>query len=472
MLAKRRLTLTFFMALASETANKVLPLFVLYHVQKAIGLEAFGAAQFSISLFEILIPFVALGFSIFGAIEVGRLTGGEPKALSRFLGSIVIWRLMCATASFAALTYLVRSGGPYEEYRSFAFAGAFVLFTSALDFEFVFLAKQKLAALTASIIVIKLLSAALILTRVIRPEDAVFYLVTYLGANACISLVGFGATVARFGLAIPRFTELTATFRRALPYGLTSLLLLSGDRIDMLLAESLRGEKSAGLYAGPLRLAGSLMHVVGAVARAFFSEMMAEKSVAHLLQVVRLEVFVLAAVLIPTAAGIWFVDETLLQFFYGAEFGGHGHLLSVMCLGTAFYAATHVFGFQVLALRGRATTLNAVMLLGLILAVAGASLLDGPYALIGIAVGFAFGKLVTASILTVLARTLLGALPWREMIRPCIAAAMMAACLAIARPDPWYATVALGAVIYGVTLSLLCKNEILAAWGLVRSSRL
>lgn len=474
MIHKRRIALTTLVSLLSEFANKIFPLFVLHHAQKVLGLVNFGYAQSGISLFEVLIPIVSFGFSTLGTIKFTSEPGGRSTARG-LLGSILVWRTLFAFLTFLAIVLMIETDEQFAANSAIIYGGCFVLFTSAIDFDFVFVATQRLMSITSVLIAVKLLSATAIILLVDSPNDAVLYTMLFLGGNACVSLVGFVAVASRIGLSFPSRAQLVAVFQQALPYALTPIILLSGERIDILLAGRFLGGVGAGLYAVPARLVGSLTNMAAAIGRVFFSELVAKNDIEHFTKLVRLEVFSVAALLLPIAVGTWFVGQDVLTTFFGEVYQDQGPLFSVLALGAVFYMAIHLFGHQILVLKEQIAFVNVTMTVGFVLsilcAVGLAWVLAPEYALLGIASGIVFGKACTAAVLSVRCRTYLSSFPWREILRPLVAAAIMACILAVTDISSWYLRVVVGAVAYGLVLSFLSRSELGALVSKLRQRR-
>jgi len=479
----RRLGVTLLLALASETANKILPLVVLYHVQRTLGVAAFGAAQFSISLYEILIPLVALGFANFGAIAIGR-ADTTSDSVRRTIGSIITLRLILAAVASSVILTLVSDGGIYHDYRSFAVGSIFILFTTAIDCDHVFVARQKLAPLAVAMIGIKITTAVITILAVDSAQDAVTYTMLYFASNGLVSLLGFVAATTRIGITLPNRDDLLTTVRGSLPFTLTMVLIMSADRIDMLLAEALKGQAGAGLYAGPLRLVGGIINVTGSIGRVFFSEMLASLPLDKLRKLIGHEIFLFSALLLPIAAGVWFVAPELLNAFYGPDFVAMAPVLGIMTLGALVHATTLIAGFQILMLRGRAVVFNWTLLGSFILAGALSTVMSTQFGLVGVAGGFFLGKAIGVLILVHRASRLVSGIPFENAAKPALATLGMVVVLSLwmmfggdpgalentgdSTIDSWLVTLGLGIATYTTILLMLSRRNIREAIAAVR----
>ena len=68
----QRLSLAIFLTVIMELCNKLYPLLLFGLVIRRIGYEAFGQAQFGISLVELAVPLVTFGYHDYASIKVGR----------------------------------------------------------------------------------------------------------------------------------------------------------------------------------------------------------------------------------------------------------------------------------------------------------------------------------------------------------------------------------------------------------------
>ncbi len=59
---KKRLSIAVLSGLIVETLNKIVPLVIMFVAQKRLGMESFGFALFGVSIIEMAVNFVNLGF--------------------------------------------------------------------------------------------------------------------------------------------------------------------------------------------------------------------------------------------------------------------------------------------------------------------------------------------------------------------------------------------------------------------------
>jgi O-antigen/teichoic acid export membrane protein len=465
---KKRVTASLAVNLGVEVINKIAPFIILHVALKRLGVERFGYAQFGISLVDFMLPLVTFGYQIFGSIEIGRLKS-KITDVEQLVSDIFYLKLIHATVAFTLLMLFVGLSPHYQEYLSITAALGFILFFTAIELNHVHLGNQKMTLLGLFIGVAKIISLFAILLVVQDANDAIWYAVLTVGANAivCLCTTVYGLQIYR--LRPPSLPSMKRVFRQALPFAGVLLLLSVAEKFDMFVANAFLGNVGAGLYAGPVRIAQSVYSAVMAVALVFFSEMVALKDREAFTRHAFLAFWVVFTMMSPLACGIWFVDSELLTFIMGNdEYRGHGRVLSILVTGMAAHALIVVFGFQVLLLKNAKKKLALSMSIGTVICVAGSFLLGSYAGLIGIAVATLLAKVVSGGLMTYFAKSYLEGLPWKELWRSVVPALMMAFCLYIVNVDGLVINILLGGLVFCVLALWLNREQVTAAYSLIK----
>ena len=99
---KERIVRTVAFAIVVEFINKIFPLFIVFYVIRNLGKAAFGYAQFGIAMMEISLPFIILGYNVFGSIQVGKFRD-QPERLGDVIGSIMSLKVIHGLVVLAVL---------------------------------------------------------------------------------------------------------------------------------------------------------------------------------------------------------------------------------------------------------------------------------------------------------------------------------------------------------------------------------
>ena len=460
---KKRLSVSVLLLLAVEIINKVFPLYIIHYVQKKLGVESFGYAQFGISVIEMSIPFIVFGYSNYGSIELGRYKDQYEKS-RRLISSIFMLKLIHACLVFIFLTGLFSAVPSYEPYRSLILILSFVLFFSSLDSLWVQVGVQKVAIFSFFNGAAKLISFLLIISTVSSPDDAVLYTVFTLMANALICVFTGIYSLRMFPLLMPKKKDLWTVFKASRVYAVIVVMMVFFERIDLIIVEKMFGIKGVGLYSGPLRLIHSANQLISAAALPFFSEVVAITDKDSLAKHTRYAVFVLMLVLAPSVAGIWFVDQHILELIFSSEYAQMNRVLSFLMAGMLCLAMILVFGHNILLIRNAQSKMIISLALGGATAIILAFQLGEQWQYEGIAASMFLGKLVTALMTAYFAKKYISYFPWADFFKTGLAGGIMATVLWLASPGDFLITLLIGALTYSLLILLIYFKEIGFLW--------
>jgi len=450
---QRRLSITVAFGLAVEILNKIVPLAAIHIAQDRIGIEGFGFAQFGISVYEVLIPFIAFGYHHFGIIEMGR-NQDEPGRIKILISRIVAAKLVHAFIIFALLFSVVGSVDHYRPYWVLLLVNSFVLFFSATDLMWVLIGVQRMVWVSIITGVGRFLGLLLIYLFVKSPDDAVLYATLSLGSNALISIVSTVIGLRMFGLGGFNLSGIRSMLAKSFPYAMVLALILFYDRIDIILTEILFDLKSVGLYSGSARISLGITQIAYVIITIFFSEAVIMKDRDRLTRHLELGMWSLLGIALPAAVGSWFCNSQLLALVLGPAFSEAGSLLSLQLTASVFGLIASVLCFQVLIIRGREIFAAMILAVGLVAGTATALFLSRPLGLIGVALGMIAGKVLMALLASLASRPLIDRYPFRYSMRVILPVLMMAAVLAGAGLKGALGTIALGGLTYAGTLYL------------------
>jgi O-antigen/teichoic acid export membrane protein len=451
--SRRRLSITVAIGLTVEVLNKIIPLAAIHIAQERIGIEGFGFAQFGISVYEILIPFITFGYNYFGIIEMGRNqdAGSRIKSL---ISRIIAAKLAHALIIFVLLFSVVGSVEHYRPYGVLLLVNSFVLLFSATDLMWVLIGIQRMMWVSIITGVGRFLGLILIYWLVQSPNDSVLYAALSLGSNGLISIASTVIGIRMFGLGRFNLGGIRSMLVKSFPYAMVLALILFYDRVDIILSEILFDLKSVGVYSGSARISLGITQIAYVIITIFFSEAVIVKDRDRLTRHLELGMWSLLGVALPAAVGSWFCNSQLLTFVLGPAFSEAGSLLSFQLTASVFGLIASVLCFQVLMIREKESHAAAILAVGLVVGTATALFLSRPLGLIGVALGMVAGKALMALLAAVASRPMIDRYPFRYSARVIIPVALMAVVLAAVGLQGALGTIALGGLTYAAALYL------------------
>lgn len=456
--AQHRITTALSIGLLGELFNKIAPLLIIRHAQARLGIEMFGQAQFAMAIIDMVVPFIAFGYSTLAAMEIGRQRDNR-EAIGTIIGNVTILRLINALVVFLGLNGIMALLPQYAAYAPLVYILSFMLFTSAIDMLFVHTGTQKVSVFSSLTIVAKLLSLAAIYYFVRQPSDGNLYGMISCGANSLISI-----SSAVYFLRKYPFRWNTREFwplcKRAIPYALNFVLLSLLFRYDLILAEYFGGSTAAGLYVGPTALMRSLISVAGAVTLVFFSEMLVAATDAEFNKRIHQTFWVLGALMFPIAVGIWWVDHEVLELIMGPAFTAQGPVLSTLVATVLMYNILYVLGFQILAVKGRIHSVNAALATACLCGMVVGAWLGRSYGLLGIALSFGFANLVGTLMCLRQIRSMAITFPKDALFRTATPAALMGIGLFLLPRSSLFMTGLVACVLYASFFALFNRKAL------------
>jgi len=350
------------MAFLSEIANKVVPLVNLHLVAQRLGVEAFGLSQYALWLLEWGIILTTFGFPQLAPVMLRNAATADEQR--RVNGSVIVSRLILAALSMLVLVVTIQGQHQLEPYKTAVLSSSFILLASALESTWILAAKQKLALLSVISIFAKLLSVVAVFVLIHAPDDAVVFVVITSLINAIIALASFLVAIRLVGFQMPSWGQVMGCLVAAAPFALAYLLLSGVDRFDLYLVENYFGPAATGLYSAASKLIGSVTPIIAAVSAVFYSEMLALSDSDSVERLVNASLFWIISILAPLTFLLGLFDKDVISFVFGSNFTDASAVLSILGVGTFFFAGLFVFGFQLLAIKQKWRPLVASLLFG------------------------------------------------------------------------------------------------------------
>lgn len=453
----RRITIAVVSGLLLEIINKISPLLILHHAQKALGLTDFGWAQYQLAVFEAVQPLIVFGFPNYALAESGAK--GDLASKSVFTHVFVLKAIngLLVIIGFVGMTSW-RDGVSLDRFA----AGVLTLLvvSAVTDTYWFTILRHKLAAMSLVSSLVRVIFLGLILICVASPDDRGLFVVLSILPNALVA-VGTGFYAYRqLGFIKIDGQRLRQILRGALPFALIVLLTTLLDRADLFLVESWFGLSAAGVYAGPAKVAQSLSFLISALALPFYAETLKLQDQKSLGKHAALSIWLLSALLAPVMFGTPFIDRQIIQLIFPGSAQSAEYLLSWLCLSMFGNLFVAVYGLQILMSKSRPWPVVGGALMALVTLVGVGYLTKAAFGLQALALAMVLAKLVFGGFCAVRARSELARLPWRPLFMPMLAGMAMGGGLALLRLDSLWAQTACGGVLYMASLITLNYREV------------
>ncbi len=456
---RKRIASSLAAGIASEVANKIFPLLTLHFAAERLGIRSFGLSQFAQWLIDLAIFFVVFGYQSWGMIAWRH---AKPEERGEIFATSVLLRLIHAVIAGVILVLVLSQNPSWSIYQGIVIQSLFVLLTSARDGVWAMVTMNLLPLVSTLSIVAKTLSLIVIFSFVRSDQDATVYTVSVLGANALVAIGSFIIVTKKIGWSWPSLVRMSTAFRSAIPFAISFFLLIGLERFDLAVVEKFVGATGAGAYAGPLKIAQSIIPIATMVTTVFFAEMLGVFDQGSLIRHLRAGLRVAILVVSPIVAGVWFVDSWIVKVILGDAFVVHSRLLSIMTSSIMAQMFILTFGNQVLAIRGKMNLYNAAMAIGLIAGVASSFAFGNSEQLSIFATASAAGRWIAAILTIGMALHVLGeykGVCW-EILRASCPALIMALVLYLAHQDGIIFNIAVGATVHVSIMFVLFRDTV------------
>jgi len=453
---KSRLRFNLTLTIVSEVLNKIIPFIIIYVGQRALGVEGFGVANFSIYMVDAALPFIAFGYSTLGILKIGKLT--DPQQIGKMIGQVSFVRLVHALMVIVALNVIMSVYPGYAEYRVLVNVLGFTLFTAALESVYVLSGTQRLDVYIIFSIIFKVISLICILTFVETPDDLLLYVLFSYGFNGLIGLATFLYAKSKYHISLPNRADAIHLFKKALPFGVCSILLMVSDRLELFVIEIMTDPLSLGYYTGVLRVQQSILPLIAAIGSIFFSEMVSSDSRKSLTTHARLTVTAIYFVLFPVAVGIWFTSDQIIELLLGQSYHGVSTVLSMLVSGMLFHTLIITFGYQVLLIKGRIKLINIVLLAIIPLQLLLSIFLVKNYSLLGGATSVIIAKVFIGGVLSWLSFKYIDRFKLNDLVSILVAGVVMFLALSVLPRFELVLEVLVGGVCYLSVIALLNRE--------------
>jgi len=423
------------------------------YLARRLGADVYGIIALASAILLYLTSITECGVEMLGISDVAR----QPSGIAAFLPSILVARLMIA----AALMLLVTGTGllllPQPDGALLA-GYSLTLGAVALGTQWVHLGLEQTGSVAMVRVSTEALTALLIVLLVRGPGDA--------GAAPLAAVIGQSAGAFVFLRLLPggasgfraamRSDVVAAVFRRSWPLVLHGLLGLAIFNSDFLFLRVFRDSASVGYYAVAYLLVSFFLNLGVSYSMGLLPVLSRLRSVPEAER--RLHDNAMAQTFagsLPVAIGGCLLAHQFIDLLFGRGYqpAALGLQILIWCIPVALFRnvaqavlISHDRQGHLLRTVGVAAGLNLLLNVMLI----------PRWGMTGAAVATVLTEAVRTVVVLGYSRgTGLPFTSWRRFWRTAAAGATMAAVLALTSAVPWWGAVALGALVYGVVLTLL-----------------
>ena len=444
-----RRTSNAFLLFGGELGSRLLAFVATAYLATTLGPSNFGIIGFAFAFYSYLVVAIDAGFSDVGSRAVAQDLGGSASLAA----SVTIVRLVIAAVLFTGIWLLSPAIEQDETARAVLILTCLLLFTAALDTTWVFRGQEKGLRISVSLVLRRLIYAALVFLWIGGPEDLLRVPVTQVvGELVGVLWLGLGILVVGIGEIDIRGAWRTYWSARSLI--VAKFLRTSIVTLDVVLLGFMSTDEAVGLYSAPYRIVFVIMALAMAVQVAYLPDV--SRSVGGDLKLAASRHLEASLGLgIPITVGGLLLAEPMVVEIFGAEYRPATDAFRLLLLSVAVLFAFTPLHNVLLAqdrLRfefwffGVAAVLNAVL-----------NVLWIPrYGIVGAA---AATMAVEYLILGLTAVTIWSSLGWeliRPGVKPLVASLVMAGGLVVLSPGhALLVGIPLGALIYGICLAAL-----------------
>ena len=398
----RRLSLSILLTVLVEIFNKIYPLIIFRFVIDRIGYEAFGTAQFGISLVEMSVPFITFGYHDYASIRVGQSKDRDHDIRQVFTYTLML-KLVHALCLVLFLLGAFKLDFGIARYQTLVLALSFTILGNALDASWMNIGLQKIPLMSIIIVLSKVVSLLGIVFFVEQADDGILYAVLHCCANTLVNLATFMIFVRRYPLVAPKsFALIKEAFMRTLPFASIAILNILFIRVDWLMVQSLFADVGTGYYAGPVRINNAVYSFLTAIGMVFFSEALLAKNKEQVSKHYHSALFVLSFLLVPFLVFCLFFEHGILSLLLGEVRDEQYGLLFIQAAGNIGAVGITLYGLQILATKGETKKIISSLMLGLSMSIFlffVCKSIPSLHSLWGISFAMLCGKLLSAIIL-------------------------------------------------------------------------
>ena len=449
---------------AAQFATKIASFAFNILVVRQLGPELFG--QYSaVNAFGATFIFIAdLGLSIYAIRQIAmnrdKPDGAEKTA--QFNGNLLALRLVLSLiASVVMLTFATLTGRPATMLMGLGLvATSWVLYAFQGSYAAMLGGFERLDVSSRAQIIYQLLFVALgaVVVLVLGLSYVALIAANVISIALLTWLCWRGVRSLDIKVGRPNLAQWPNIIRACIPFGIVTLALGLSYKFDSVLLNLTRSDAETGYYGAAYNLVFSAVVFSNVLNTSLFPSLTrhAVTSPHELPRIYERAMRYLLLVSIPIAVGVWALSEQLVPFLFKAQFAPAVDALRILIWVVPFMYVSEFLGYVVLISGNEKKVARSV----------------GISTIINISLNLIlvprFGYVIAAAMTVLTEMVLVGQYVWllrkplsqmnwvSTLLRPLGAAVLMGGVLVLVRSMiPWYASAALGTLLYLTLLLLL-----------------
>jgi O-antigen/teichoic acid export membrane protein len=441
-----------------QIISRLFALAVTIHLTRTLLADGFGVIAFALSVLAYAGLLVDFGFNTLGPIEVAR----RVTPVGRLVANIVAMRLLLTGGGVAALLAFAWLAPVSALTRTVLLLYGMSLVTNAFDLDWVFLGSGHMEISAAGEILSQAVIAAGALLLVQGPGDVARMPWIFLASRVSAVVYLTAEYLRRFGTVDASFDGalLRRLFRLALPLTGTSFVTMVSHNLDLILLGLWLGSTAAGVYGAAYRVVWAPTLLVTAYYTALRPALAAAYAggLSSLDSLLRRSSRITAGLGVGLMVGGMVLAEPIILFLYGEAYRGAIASFRLLLGALGLIVLSRKYRLILTCFDHQATDFK--IMAAAAVTNAGLNVVLVPrWGLTGAAAASLASEILILTLGYAATRLLLRPVPLgRYLVRPALAAALMAATLGVLAPLHVLLRILLGGGLY---ISLLYAMRVL-----------
>lgn len=375
----------------------ILPLITVPYISRVLGAEAVGINSYTNAIITYFVLIANVGITVYGNRTISY-TRDSIEERSRKFWEIVIVKLIMGTISFVLLFIFIGLYGRYSEYLMWQ---SIQILAAIIDISWFFVGLEDFKKTVSRNIIVKVLSASLILTLVKKPSDLALYIIIVAGATFLGNLTLWTylkkllVPVKRADLSL--LEHMGPIFVLFIPQ-LASQLFMT---INKLLLGNLSTITQIGYFDNSDKVVRILLTAITAVGTVVFPRLANSFKTGKKDKVEKYLKFSFDAVNLisfPIVAGVIIISKPFSMIYFGSEFKGINVVLATLVVELIFMGWSTVMGNQYLVAINRTKGLTISVIVATVILLISSYLILPTYGAQGAAITSVLGEFIIATV--------------------------------------------------------------------------
>ncbi|WP_268732040.1 flippase [Streptococcus gallolyticus] len=375
----------------------ILPLITVPYISRVLGSEAVGINSYTNAIITYFVLIANIGLTVYGNRAISYTRDSIYQRSQKF------WEIACikwvmALISFVLLMFFIKIYGRYSNYLLWQ---SIQIVATAFDISWFFTGLEDFKKTVTRNIVVKVLSAVLILLLVKEPKDLSLYIIIVASSTLFGNLtlwtylkkLVIPVDFQNFSLKshiIPVFTLFIPQLANQLFMTLNKLMLGNLSTISQ-----------TGYFDNSDKIVRILLTAITAVGTVIFPRLansFKNNNTKNIEKYLKLSFDMVTLISIPVSFGIISISQPFSNIYFGADFSGINLTLSVLVIELIFMGWSTVFGNQFLVAINKVKGLTVSVVVGTLFLLGSSLILIPKLGSVGAAITSVIGELTIATV--------------------------------------------------------------------------